>query len=69
MIFEGRRHATSHTGKRRHHPTKLVSGLTQPWRILFSQGVLNGSQMIRQASLERLTNLLQDDGVAPTGSE
>jgi len=47
MVFELRCHLTGHGGKRRHHAAKLVSGLTQPKRVLLSQGLLNGPQMIR----------------------
>ena len=68
-VFELRRHATGHRGKRRHHPAKLVSGLAQPCRVPLPQGILNCRQMIRQASPKCLTDLLQDDGVAPAGGQ
>jgi hypothetical protein len=64
-IFKLGRHATGHRGKRRHHPAKLVSGLAQTYRVPLSQGILNCRQMIRQASPERLTDPLQNEGVAP----
>ncbi len=68
-VFEVGRYATSHAGKCRYHPTKLVSGLAQPNRVPLSQGILNRRHMVRQASPECLTNLLQDNGVAPAGGQ
>ena len=67
LIFEVRRHGTGHGGKRRHRPTKLVSGLAQPDRVPLPQGILNSHHMVRQASPKHLTNLLQGGGVAPAG--
>ena len=69
IVFQVRRHATGHGRKRGHHSAKLVGGLTQPRRIPLTQGVLNRREMIRQASPKRLTNLIQDGGVAAAGSQ
>ena len=46
-----------------------MSGLSETRRVPLVQGFLNRRQVIRQASPERLTDLLQDGGVAPAGGQ
>jgi len=57
VVFEFRRHPSGHGGKRRHHPTPLVSSLAKLERVPLAQGILDRPEMVRQACLKRLTNL------------
>src|SRR5262245_43872108 len=69
MVFDLGEYASGHGGKGRGHPAKLVSGLTQPYRVTLPQGILECCPVSRQASPKRLTDVFEYDGVAPADGQ
>src|SRR5207253_3726857 len=56
-------------GKRRPQPAEFVSSFAQAWCVPICEGIVNRLEVIRQASSKRLTDILQNDGVASAGSQ
>ena len=69
LIFKMRRHACGRRGDHREHATELVRRLTQPRRVLGSEGIGHLGHWAWYISLEVLADLAQPLGIVIAGSE